>query len=155
MTEEPVTIALSQDTPFVVSATVSGETTANIGGTYYVGATTCTVAINFNKAMVTTASPDTMVVQFKPPAGSFTDILRFDYTSATWKGTTVITPAMDDGEVVIRVQDAYDNDGTVRFIDPNPDQTDYDLADEFKPFGLCIIFSAKRKRAMIFLLTTF
>lgn len=132
--EASATIALSQDTPLVVSIAVSGETVTSIGGTYYVGATTCTVQVNFSKAMVTAGSPDTMTVQFKPQGGSFTSLTRRSYSGSTWTGTAAITAGMADGEVIVKVADAYDSDGTVRFIAPNPSQTDFDVADDFKPF---------------------
>lgn len=131
--EQAITIALSQDTPLVISATVSGDTTASISGTYYAGLTTCTIQINFNKSMQV-GSPDTMTVQFKPAGGSFTTVNKVSYSGTTWTGTTAITSSMADGEAIIKVTDAYDGDGTRKFIDPNPDQTDFDAADDFKPF---------------------
>jgi hypothetical protein len=132
--EQPVTIALAQDTSLVVSASFSGDSVQQIGGVYYVAANACTVQISFNQTMVTAPDPDTLTVQFKPSGGSFTSFGQVSYTGATWTGTTTITAGMADGQTEIKVADAYDATGTVRFIDPNPDQTDFDGGDDFKAF---------------------
>ncbi|MEK8023830.1 MAG: hypothetical protein AAB229_08500 [Candidatus Hydrogenedentota bacterium] len=129
-----IVIALSQDTAEVISATVTGETDASIAGVDYVGLGICTVQVNFNHQMVTTAAPDTMVVQIKPSGGSFTNVTKSSYNGTTWIGTVSITSGMSDGNAIVKVEDAYDSSGTVRFLDPNPDQTDFDGSDNFAPF---------------------
>jgi hypothetical protein len=141
--EQTLTIAFAQDTPLVSSATITAETIATVGGITYVGAGRCTVAIDFTKQMNTAANPDTLQIQIKPTDGAFGPVSQVSYAGTTWTGTRTITAwngtsGDKDGSCEIQVMDAYDLDSPPPsgrlFIDPNPDQTDFDLGDGFKPF---------------------
>lgn len=132
--DSTIIITQAQDTPLVMSATISGDTVTTISGTYYVGADTdVNIQINFSKAMWTDSYP---AISFKPNGGSFITIESTAYSSGNWSGTFTVTAAMADGEAILKVANAYDGltGATSDVIDPNPDQTDFDAGDDFKPF---------------------
>lgn len=131
--DSPIIITQAQDTPIVVSATVTGDTVTTFNGTTYIGVCTPTFQLNFNN----TVAPETAatVTIFFNGGGSAT-VSQTAYAGTTWSGTVQILATHNEGTGQIQVENASDVGGTIHLISPNPDRTDNDAGDDFKPFEL-------------------
>jgi hypothetical protein len=143
VSEFPITISRVEDTPFVVSMSIDDlDSVYYAGGLYYVGLCTPTFRINFNHNMKT--NPESVTVKIDPPGAlGFTSLAKTSYGGNQWVGTIGISAAMNDGDgvgdAVVQVANAYDTGPGNTRQDPDPDQSDLDLTDDFKNFTIDLV----------------